>query len=134
MISKEQLNKIAQKTELGLYQQEKEYLLKLFLYFYYKRYQDAVFKGGTCLKFLFGLDRFSEDLDFNIKNSTKFKRQIRTVMKDISGLGINNYFLKEESFEDSYTCEIGFEGPLYKGTKQTQNKFRLDAGYRAGTF
>ncbi len=134
MISKEQLNKIAQKTGLGLYQQEKEYLLKLFLYFYYKHYQDAVFKGGTCLKFLFGLDRFSEDLDFNIKNPAKFKRQVKAVLKNISGLGINNYFLKEELFKGSYTCEIGFEGPLYKGTKQTQNKFRLDAGYRTGTF
>ena len=134
MISKEQLVKLTKNSNLHLYQQEKEYLLKLFLYFYYKRYQDAVFKGGTCLKFIVGINRFSEDLDFNIKNPTMFKKQVRGVMKDISGLGINTYFLKEEMFEDSYTCEIGFEGPLYRGSKQTQNKFRLDAGYRTETF
>ena len=46
---------------------------------------------------------------------------------------ITSYFLKEESFKDAYTCEIGFEGPLFTGTKQTQNKFRIDAGYRTGT-
>ena len=133
MISKEQLNKIANKTGLSLYQQEKDYLLKLFLYFYYKRYQDAVFKGGTCLKYLFGLNRFSEDIDFNIRSVEKLKQQIRSILKDLEGLGIRNYFLKEEIFKDSYTCEIGFEGPLFRGTRQTQNKFRIDAGYRVGT-
>lgn len=134
MISKYELNQLAQKSGLHLYQQEKDYLLKLFLYLYYKKFNDAVFKGGTCLKYLFGIDRFSEDLDFNIKNSLKFKEQVKVILKDLSALGINSYFLKEESFEDSYTCEIGFSGPLFTGTKQTQNKIRIDAGYRTGTF
>ena len=82
---------VSQATGLNLYQQEKEYLLKLFLYFYYKRYNDAIFKGGTCLKFLFGLDRFSEDLDFNVNEPLKFRKQVRIILKDISQAGINNY-------------------------------------------
>lgn len=134
MISKEELNRIAQQTGLTLYQQEKDYLLKLFLYFYYKHYNGAIFKGGTCLKYLLGLPRFSEDLDFNIKHPSIFLEQVKSTLEKIKLLGINYYFLKEESFKDSYTCEIGFEGPLFTGTRQTQNKFRIDAGYRTGTF
>ena len=133
MISKEELTRIAQQTGLHLYQQEKDYLLKLFLYFYYKQYQDAIFKGGTCLKYLLGLERFSEDLDFNIKNPSVFKQQVRTILHRLEDMGIHSYFLKEELFSGSYTCEIGFEGPLYTRTAQTQNKFIIDAGYRLGT-
>lgn len=133
MMSKEQLNKIALHSGLSLYQQEKDYLLKLFLYYYYKHNDHAVFKGGTCLKYLFGLNRFSEDLDFNIKNVKKFQEEVKRVLKELELLGIKNYFIKEEVFEDAYTSEIGFEGPLYTGTNQTRNKFRIDAGYRSGT-
>ncbi|MBI5392460.1 nucleotidyl transferase AbiEii/AbiGii toxin family protein [Candidatus Woesearchaeota archaeon] len=133
MISKQQLQAIALQSGLNLYQQEKDYLLKLFLFYYYKHYDDAVFKGGTYLKYLFSLERFSEDLDFNCKKITIFQHQIKKVLKDIEQLGIQSYFIKEETFADAYTCEIGFYGPLYQGTNQTQNKFRIDAGYRTGT-
>lgn len=133
MISKEELKRIARETGLSLYQQEKDYLLKLFLYYYYKRFSDAVFKGGTCLKYILGIPRFSEDLDFNVKKPKQVKEQIRTVIGNIGKLGIASYFIKEEMFSDAYTCEIGFHGPLWAGTPQTQNKFRIDAGYRTGT-
>jgi Uncharacterized conserved protein len=77
VISIQQLRRIGQKTGLNPYQQEKDYLLKLFLYSYFKKFDDAVFKGGTCIKYLFGLDRFSEDLDFNIIISPeKFREQV----------------------------------------------------------
>lgn len=132
MISKEQLNRIAQSTGLSLYQQEKDYALKLFLYFYYKKFKDAVFKGGTCLKYVLGLNRFSEDLDFNLKDPVKFKEQTKKVLEELENLGIKSFFAKEELFSDSYTCVISFQGPLYNGNKQSENKFRIDAGYRVG--
>jgi uncharacterized protein len=134
MISKEALNRIAQQTGLSLYQQEKDYVLKLFLHFYYKKYKDAVFKGGTCLRYLFGVDRFSEDLDFNITTVQKYREQVHKTLENFKDIGINYNFIKEEVFEDSYTCTVGVEGPLFAGTTQTQNKFRIDAGYWTGTF
>ncbi|MBI2146222.1 nucleotidyl transferase AbiEii/AbiGii toxin family protein [Candidatus Woesearchaeota archaeon] len=134
MISKEQLLRIAQQTGLALYQQEKDYLLKLFLYFYYKKFGEAVFKGGTCLKYLLGIPRFSEDLDFNIPKPRIFEEQVKQVLADWSTIGLKSYFVKNELFADAYTCEIGVEGPLFLGTAQTRNKFRIDAGYRTGTF
>lgn len=134
MISIQQLREISRKTGLHLYQQEKDYFLKLFLYNYFKKFDDAIFKGGTCIKYLFGLNRFSEDLDFNlIIPPEKFKEQVARTLKEIDLIGAETYFIKEEEFEYSYTCEIGFQGPLYKGTKQTRNKIRIDAGKRIGT-
>ncbi|OQX19369.1 MAG: hypothetical protein BWK75_05740 [Candidatus Altiarchaeales archaeon A3] len=133
MISIEQLRKITQKNDLNLYQQEKDYLLKLFLYNYYRNFDNAVFKGGTCIKYLFGLNRFSEDLDFNLKISPeKFMKEVKSTLKEIGLLGIKNYFIKEEIFKDAYTCEIAFQGPLYAGNKPTRNKFTIDAGKRTG--
>ena len=133
MISKELLQRIAQQSGLALYQQEKDYLLKLFLFYYYKRFGEAVFKGGTCLKYLLGIPRFSEDLDFNIQKPELFKEQVRKVLADFAMMGLKLHLMKEEVFADAYTCEIGAEGPLFTGTSQTQNKFRIDAGYRTGT-
>lgn len=134
MITKKELLEITKKSELNLYQQEKEYLLKLFLYIYYKKFEDAVFKGGTAIRFTKNLDRFSEDLDFNITiNPKKFQKQIELVLKEIKKIGIKNSFLKKEFFEEAFTCEIMFQGPLYDGTNQTRNKFRIDAGIRTGT-
>jgi len=134
MITKKELIEITKKSELNLYQQEKEYLLKLFLYIYYRKFEDAVFKGGTAIRFAKNLNRFSEDLDFNIAISPKeFQRQVELVSKEIEKIGIKNSFLKKELFEESFSCEIIFQGPLYNGTNQTRNKFRIDAGTRIGT-
>lgn len=134
MISRAQLRTIGKSTGLHLYQQEKDYMLKLFLYNYFRRFDDVVFKGGTCIKYLFATNRFSEDLDFNLTISpSEFEMQVRRTLKEMSLIGIKTGFIKEENFANSYTCEIWFHGPLYGGTRQTRNKFRIDAGKRGGT-
>ena len=134
MISVEQLRDISRRTGLSLYQQEKDYFLKLLLHDYFRRYEDAVFKGGTCLKYLFGFDRFSEDLDFNLLGSAdRFKEQIERTVEQFKLIGADAHFLREELFEDAFTCEIGLHGPLYKGSPQTRNRIRIDAGKRTGT-
>lgn len=133
MIDKKQLAALTRETDLNIYQQEKDYLLKLFLYNYYRKHEDAVFKGGTCIKYLYGLPRFSEDLDFNIKNTPQeFEKQVADTLKRIKEIGIESHFIKKEIFPDAFTCEIGFHGPLYIEDK-TRNKFRIDAGKRTGT-
>jgi len=134
MISTQQLKEISRKTGLSLYQQEKDYFLKLFLYTYFRKNGDAVFKGGTCLRYLFGFDRFSEDLDFNLaRPPSEFEAQVGKVVKEFGFIGLDAHFIKEEQFEDAYTYEIGFNGPLYRGTAQTRNRIRIDAGRRTGT-
>ena len=46
-------------------QLERDYLLTLLLSEIYRVFStDLIFKGGTALKYFYGLNRFSEDLDF----------------------------------------------------------------------
>lgn len=45
---------------------EKDYLQAVLLQLIYGNSYNLVFKGGTCLSKIYGLDRFSEDLDFDI--------------------------------------------------------------------
>lgn len=133
MISSEYLKQISHKSGLTLYQQEKDYLLKLFLFFYYRRFSTAVFKGGTCIKYLFGSDRFSEDLDFNLRgNPKKFKLEVDSSLKRMNEMGIESRYRKSELFLDSFTCEMNFKGPLFMGKNYSLNKFRIDAGKRMG--
>jgi len=134
MISILELRTITKTSGLTLYQQEKDYLLKLFLYYYYKTFDDAIFKGGTLFKYLYGLPRFSEVIEFTITITPHtFQKQIYSTIKNIQRIGIKTYFLKEETFQRAYTCELGFHGPLYQGSEQTRNKIRIDAGKRTGT-
>ncbi len=133
MISRETLRDLCRKSGFHLYQQEKDYLIKLFLYNYFRRYDGAVFKGGTCLRYLYGTGRFSEDIDFNITiRPSGFREQVGNALRDIGLVGIENGFIKEEMFKEAYTCEVWFHGPLHKGTEQTRNKLRIDAGKRGG--
>lgn len=133
MISEEYLRELSKRTDLHLYQQEKDYLLKLFLYFYYSSFEDVVFKDGTCLKYVHGLNRFSEDLDFElVVEPEKFQDQVEKVLEVIKKIGIESEYIKEERFEKAYTAEIAFRGPRYDGSKHSRNKFRIDAGERLG--
>ena len=54
----------------------KEYLQILILSFLYSKakYRNLIFYGGSCLRFCFGLDRLSEDLDFvDLKKKINFE-------------------------------------------------------------
>lgn len=131
MISKSQLQGIAKKNKIGLYYQEKDYLLNIFLYSLHKITDRAVFKGGTCLKLAYNYMRFSEDLDFNTDLSQKKTKEIvDKVLKSFELLGINRKIMKEELFENSYTIKIKFEGPLYTGRAETTNAISIDIGIR----
>ena len=52
----------------------REYIQKFLLYILYRRklYQDLVFVGGTALRFLYGIKRFSENLDFSLSYKAKY--------------------------------------------------------------
>jgi len=133
MISREILREIGKSTGLHLYQQEKDYLIKLFLFNFYRKHDNAVFKGGTALRYLYGTERFSEDIDLNLTTTpARFEEEVEGIMKDFQLIGIDCGFIKSESFDKAITCEIWFHGPLYEGNAQTRNKFRIDAGERGG--
>jgi len=55
-------------------------------------FKTAVFYGGTALRLFYGLDRFSEDLDFSLKVSTPsfdFSEYLPILEKEIRSYGLN---------------------------------------------
>ncbi|MFH1259644.1 MAG: nucleotidyl transferase AbiEii/AbiGii toxin family protein [Elusimicrobiota bacterium] len=72
----------------------REYLQENFLYILYKKkfYTDLVFCGGTALRFLYKLKRFSEDLDFSLSIHAKnfdFLSLLKTVKNELIASGYN---------------------------------------------
>jgi predicted nucleotidyltransferase component of viral defense system len=100
----------------------KEITQEIALYALYKSgfFSEACFLGGTSLRILHGLDRFSEDLDFSlIKPNTKFKLDsflnkatkemlaygysVHIDEKDLSDKNIQSRFLKDDSIKNVLT-------------------------------
>ena len=55
-------------------------------------FKDALFQGGTCLRILYGLNRFSEDLDFILKETNRdFELQphLQAVCDELHAYGYN---------------------------------------------
>lgn len=57
-------------------------------------FDGAVFHGGTCLRIVYGLDRFSEDLDFNVfvpnRNFT-MRPALDNMMEEFADIGLDAY-------------------------------------------
>jgi predicted nucleotidyltransferase component of viral defense system len=53
-------------------------------------FKEAAFHGGTCLRILYGLDRFSEDLDFSLKEKNpdfSWDNYLGVVAEELSAFG-----------------------------------------------
>lgn len=78
----------------------REYIQKFLLYIFYKRklYQDLVFVGGTALRFLYQIKRFSENLDFSLSYKAR-KYDFKNLLK----------ITEEEFVASGYKTEIKYD-------------------------
>ena len=114
MLSKEELKEISRITRLKLYQQEKHYIQTTILNSLYSLItNELIFKGGTALFLCYGLNRFSEDLDFTMIKEIDLKKTIDKISNDLEILGIRNKIGKIKESQISISFKIGVEGPLY---------------------
>ena len=135
MISIEELKQIKEIRKTNLYYAEKEYLQYIFLNSMSKYADNFVFKGGTCLRIAFELERASGDLDFNANLSIKdIKKIARSCLKDFDFLNIPNEIYSEKMFEGNYRIEIRFQGPLYNGDNRTKNTIKIDFNKRKNVY
>jgi predicted nucleotidyltransferase component of viral defense system len=89
-------------------------------------FQQAVFHGGTCLRILYGLNRFSEDLDFLLKRpdpSFRWQEYLEAVRGDCeregilfevqdksqAGTTVQKAFLKTDSIGKVLLLDLPFE-------------------------
>jgi len=97
MIDTTTLKGLAKKFEIDNFTLFREYLQVKFLDEFYKVriLKNTYFKGGTCLRLIFGSSRFSEDLDFTTYESKeKIKKILGKAVKKLS-VEFPNISLKE---------------------------------------
>ncbi len=127
MITLEELNEVKEKRKTNLYYAEKEYLQHIFLNAISKYPENFIFKGGTCLRMCYGLERASEDLDFSTNlNVKEIKEIVKKCLKEFELLNINYKIYAEKEFEGNLRIEVRFEAILYSGKPASTNTLKID--------
>lgn len=96
----------------------REYLQAYFLNIIYKNkfYQNLVFTGGTALRFIYKIRRFSEDLDFSLSAKAKnynFNDMVKNVLREFKLAGYD----LEIKYDDSrvvHSALLKFSGILFE--------------------
>ncbi|MEI8364463.1 MAG: nucleotidyl transferase AbiEii/AbiGii toxin family protein [archaeon] len=127
MITKEELKEYYKHSLFNIGQAEKDYMQNIVLFCIYRIYaNELIFKGGTALSKCYGLDRFSEDLDFTSKvhfDTNKLKSKLKAFQIEFE--------LEEKEFQEKTTkITLRIYGPLYNGTRNSLCKIILDISYR----
>lgn len=131
MLTRQQLQRLAQRERIGLPAQERDYLQHLLLALVYARSQTLVFKGGTALRIVYRGPRYSEDLDFNTPNGLAEAQQIwRDVVGELERYGIGAEIREAWGGEQGYSFDVSYRGPLYDGRDRTKGKVRVDLNLR----
>jgi len=133
MITRKELESIARSVGFNSYQAEKDYLQHALLATLYEvSTNEFVFKGGTALQKVFGLDRFSEDLDFTYlsdKDPMEFIEKT-TDKLEILGIFAEMNATKIERKNDSFTVRIKIKGPLYDGSEKSIQTITIELSLR----
>jgi predicted nucleotidyltransferase component of viral defense system len=85
---------------------EKDYFQDVLLYHLYKKSNNFIFKGGTCLYKLYNLPRFSEDLDFSILTQKNIKETIESVARELKAK------IESKKTKTSFLFKLRFSGIL----------------------
>jgi len=104
---------------------ELDYIQSIVLKHIYLNHDAIVFKGGTSLRKVHDLNRFSEDLDFNIvgKNAEDI---LNSGVRGLEKTGIDSEIAHFDDRKDVYLAKIRYRGPLYEGTKLSEGTLKVD--------
>lgn len=102
---------------------EKDYFQDLLLYEIFQKTNKLIFKGGTALYKLYGLRRFSEDLDFSIKEISKEEaiKIIKQIVEKSEIFKIKSIKETKESVMIKLAC---------RGILTSYNTLRIDLNFK----
>lgn len=124
----EELEKYAALRGFNLGQAEKDYYQNIMLFILYGKFsKELIFKGGTALSKCYGLNRFSEDLDFTVSEKNDFVSIIEKRLEDFKIKFKTKNFINSEI---SQKYKIRIQGPLYKGSERSECSITLDFSFR----
>jgi len=110
-------------------------------------FKHAIFQGGTCLRIFYGLNRFSEDMDFILKDTNKdfaLQPHIQAISDELKAYGydvkitersktditVRKVFLKDDSLGQVLQLQyLDKSGP----PKKIRIKFEVDANPPSGS-
>lgn len=131
MLNYDELADAARMKRLSLVNTEKDYLQDVVLLSIYSHVGDElVFKGGTCLYKVFGLNRFSEDLDFTLAGKVGVDDLADKIVRDVGLLNIKGAVKETKKYANEINVRLIFNGPLYKGGRETQCFIPLNISLR----
>lgn len=113
---------------------EVDYIESVLLKGIYSKTDALVFKGGTCLRKAYGLNRFSEDLDFSIKDETVDENELKSALE--SGLaameksGMTARVKEWQERRNGFLGKILYEGPLFTGKDISRRGIELEISKR----
>lgn len=109
MLTKEQLQELSKKKKTNEYVVSREFLQILLLkeLFSNSFSEKVYFKGGTCIRLMYGGSRFSEDLDFTVGiNEEDFEKEIGRFFKRMSNIYPVQFKKKESVSGRTYLATI----------------------------
>ena len=101
---------------------EKDYFQEIILLGVSREAPGLVFKGGTALYKFFGLNRFSEDVDFSGKAG---KREFDRICAYLENFGYGAEYAQVKQAR-SWLLTFAIKGFLYRGTPQSLARVRMD--------
>ena len=126
MLTRAQIQRLAQRHGIGMQAQERDYLQHLLLFLLYKRSQKLIFKGGTALRVVYRGNRYSEDLDFNGPPDVDFLGSIwDSVVAELGTFGIIAELRNTWTSDVGYSIDVSYQGPLYDGHTRSKGKLRV---------
>jgi len=133
MLTRQQIQRLAQRHGIGMQAQERDYLQHLILFLLYSRWQDFIFKGGTALRLAYRGNRYSEDLDFNAPpgaSAETIEARWQVVADTLGDYAIRAELRDIWHSEVGYSVDLSFRGPLFDGRDRSKGKVRLDVNLR----
>ncbi|MDY6773836.1 MAG: nucleotidyl transferase AbiEii/AbiGii toxin family protein [Candidatus Nanohaloarchaea archaeon] len=92
---------------------------------------ELVFKGGTALLKFYQLDRFSEDLDFTLREELDLDELVRKVVRDLENYGATVEDRDVEEGRTTFKTRLGIQGPLYTGERRSLCFVRVEVNKKS---
>ena len=141
MLTRTQIQRLAQRNHIGMQAQERDYLQHLLLMLFYARSQALIFKGGTALRLVYRGARYSEDLDFSalisgepvaapVHIAEPLRGLWQAVVADLRDFGAEGEIRNVWEGEVGFSFDVSYQGPLYDGRDRSKGKVRVDVSLR----
>ena len=131
MISKLELTRIAEIKHLTIRNTEKDYLIELLLYILSDDRRSLVLKGGTALYKFYNLNRFSEDLDFDVVGKRfDIDKMIKKIIRHLELAGMQRTIFEKTEHGNEINIRFAIRGPLYDGSKNSMSRVTINISKR----